>query len=144
VTLIKERAARRDITVQLDVDDQLSAWVADERKFKQIMLNLLSNAVKFTGDGGHVRVRAERHDNKLVVAVSDTGIGIRPEDHAVIFDEFRQVGSDFTKKAEGTGLGLALTRKLVELHGGTIRVESELGKGATFTFTLPTLEGVLP
>ena len=144
VTLIKERAARRDITVQLDVDDQLSAWVADERKFKQIMLNLLSNAVKFTGDGGDVRVRAERHDDKLVVAVSDTGMGIRPEDHAVIFDEFRQVGSDFTKKAEGTGLGLALTRKLVELHGGTICVESELGKGATFTFTLPTLEGVLP
>jgi signal transduction histidine kinase len=144
VTLIKERAARRDISVQLDIDDQLSAWVADERKFKQIMLNLLSNAVKFTGDGGHVRVRAQRHDDKVVVAVSDTGIGIRPEDHAVIFDEFRQVGSDFTKKAEGTGLGLALTRKLVELHGGTIRVESEVGKGATFTFTLPTLEGVLP
>jgi signal transduction histidine kinase len=99
--------------------------------------------VKFTEDGGQIRVRAERHDDEMVVAVSDTGIGIRPEDRAVIFDEFRQVGFDFTKKAEGTGLGLALSRKLVELHGGTIRVVSQLGKGATFTFTLPTLERTL-
>ena len=137
VTLIKERAARRGITLKLDVDQRLGEWVADERKFKQILLNLLSNAVKFTPDGGRVEVGARRNGEGVEVSVRDTGVGIKPEDQALIFEEFRQVGADFTKKAEGTGLGLALTRKLVELHGGTIGVESAEGKGSTFTFTLP-------
>jgi signal transduction histidine kinase len=137
VMLVKERAAQRGITVKLEVDERLDKWVADERKFRQIMLNLLSNALKFTLEGGHISVTAARDGGSMVVAVSDTGVGIRPEDQTLIFEEFQQAGSDYTKKAEGTGLGLALTRKFVELHGGTIRVESEEGRGSTFTFTLP-------
>ena len=121
----------------LDADKELGEIVADERKFKQILLNLLSNAVKFTSDGGRVGVRAVRADGAVEISVSDTGIGIAPEDQEAVFEEFRQVGTDVVRKREGTGLGLALTRKFVELHGGTIRVESELGKGSTFTFTLP-------
>ena len=101
------------------------------------MVNLLSNAVKFTPDGGKVDVAARNLGRNIQIAVRDTGIGIAPEDHAAVFEEFKQVGRDYTRKAEGTGLGLALTKRFVELHGGEIRLESELGKGATFTFTLP-------
>jgi len=107
------------------------------RKFKQILLNLLSNAVKFTPEGGSVTVTARRLDETVEISVSDTGIGIAEGDHEAVFEEFRQVGTDYTKKSQGTGLGLALTRKFVELHGGRIWVNSEPGKGATFTFTLP-------
>ena len=110
---------------------------ADERKFKQILLNLLSNAVKFTPEGGRITVGARQLDSMVEVSVTDTGIGIAPADCEAVFEEFRQVGTDYTKKSEGTGLGLALTRKFVELHGGTIKVTSVLGKGSTFSFTLP-------
>jgi signal transduction histidine kinase len=137
VTLVRDRAARHNLTLGVDVEPGLDAVVADERKIKQILLNLLSNAVKFTPDGGRIGVRAGRVDGGVEIAVSDTGVGIAPEDQTAIFEEFRQVGTDYMRKREGTGLGLALTRKFVELHGGTIRVESELGKGSTFTFTLP-------
>ena len=101
------------------------------------MLNLLSNAVKFTPDGGRVDVSARRFDGQVEVAVRDTGIGIAPEDQAVVFEEFKQVGRDRMSKAEGTGLGLALTKRFVELHGGAIRLESTPGKGSTFTVSLP-------
>jgi len=109
----------------------------DERKFKQILLNLLSNAVKFTPEGGKVGVAARPGVDAVEIAVSDTGVGIAAEDQKVVFEEFRQVGRDYTRKAEGTGLGLALTKRFVELHGGTIRLESAPGKGSTFTFTIP-------
>jgi signal transduction histidine kinase len=138
MTLIRERAQRHGIALGLDVDPQLGEVVADERKFKQILVNLLSNAVKFTPDGGRVDVRAAREPGGFVVAVRDTGIGIAPEDQQAVFEEFRQVGRDYTTKHEGTGLGLTLARRFVELHGGTIRVDSEVGKGAVFTFTIPT------
>src|SRR5262249_41881662 len=98
---------------------------------------LLSNAVKFTPEGGKVSVRAARVDGALEVSVSDTGIGIAPEDREAIFEEFRQVGSDYAKKREGTGLGLALARRFVALHGGRLWVESEVGRGSTFTFSIP-------
>ena len=137
LTLIRERALRHGISVSAEIDPQLGEVSADERKLKQILLNLLSNAVKFTPEGGKIKVAARPAGNMVEIAVSDTGIGIAPEDHAAVFEEFKQVGTDYTRKAEGTGLGLALTRKFVALHGGTIRVESELGKGSTFTFTLP-------
>jgi signal transduction histidine kinase len=101
------------------------------------MLNLLSNAVKFTPDGGRVDVCAKKDTDKIEIAVKDTGIGIAPEDQAVVFEEFRQVGRDQMRKAEGTGLGLALTKRFVELHGGAIRLESTPGKGSTFTVSLP-------
>jgi signal transduction histidine kinase len=142
VMLVKERAASRGITVSLQVDENLDRWVGDERKIRQVMLNLLSNSVKFTPEGGRIDVRAKRDGSEMVVAVSDTGIGIKPEDQARIFEEFQQAGSDYTKKAEGTGLGLALSRKFVELHGGTLKVESAEGQGSTFTFTLPEMQGV--
>ena len=137
MTLVRERAQRHGIALSLDVDKHLGAFQADERKFKQIVVNLLSNAVKFTADGGRVDVSARKYDGKVEVAVRDTGIGIAPEDHAAVFEEFKQVGRDYTKKAEGTGLGLTLTKRFVELHGGEIRLDSALGKGSTFTITLP-------
>jgi signal transduction histidine kinase len=137
MTLIRERAQRHGIKLGLDTDPELGETVADERKFKQILLNLLTNAVKFTPDGGRIDVRARRDADNVIVAVQDTGIGIAPEDQAAVFEEFRQVGRHYTNKQEGTGLGLALTRKFVELHGGRIWVESEPGKGSTFTFTIP-------
>jgi signal transduction histidine kinase len=137
MTLIRERAQRHAIELGLEVDQQLGEFQADERKFKQIMLNLLSNAVKFTPDGGRVDVCAKKDTDKIEIAVRDTGMGIAPEDQAAVFEEFKQVGRDQLRKAEGTGLGLALTRRFVELHGGAIRLESTPGKGSTFTVSLP-------
>jgi signal transduction histidine kinase len=137
VTLVKERAARHGIALQVDVDPRLREVVGDERKVKQVLLNLLSNAVKFTPEGGRISLKAGRRDGMVEIAVTDTGIGIAPEDQAVIFEEFRQVGSDETRKQEGTGLGLTLAKKFVELHGGRIWVQSHVGQGSTFTFTLP-------
>jgi signal transduction histidine kinase len=137
LTLIRERAARHGITLSVDVDSRLGELNADERKLKQILLNLLSNAVKFTPEGGRIKVGARLLGDMVEIAVSDTGVGIALKDQSAVFEEFRQAGTDYTRKAEGTGLGLALTRKFVELHGGTIRVDSEPGKGSTFAFTLP-------
>ena len=137
MTLIRERAQRHGIELGLDVDEHLAEFSGDERKFKQIMLNLLSNAVKFTPDGGKVQVSARRENGAVEIAVRDTGIGIAPEDQAAVFEEFKQVGRDKMRTAEGTGLGLALTRRFVELHGGAIRLESTPGKGSTFTVSLP-------
>src|SRR5438093_3966680 len=135
--LMRERAARHGIALDLVVDDKLGVFVADERKVKQILLNLLSNAVKFTPEGGRVTVRGTRVHDGAEISVADTGVGIAPADQAVIFEEFRQVGGDGARRPEGTGLGLALTKRFVELHGGRIGVTSEVGKGSTFTFTLP-------
>jgi len=137
MTLIRERAQRHAIALALDADPAVGAVDADERKFKQILVNLLSNAVKFTPDGGRIDVVVTRNRQEIVVAVRDTGIGIAKADHDAVFEEFRQVGRNYTSKQEGTGLGLALTRKYVELHGGRIWLESEVGKGSTFTFTIP-------
>jgi len=137
LTLIRERALRHSIALAAEVDPQLGELNADERKFKQILLNLLSNAVKFTPEGGSITVGARIKGDMIEIAVTDTGIGIAPGDQAAVFEEFKQVGTDYTRKAEGTGLGLALTRRLVELHGGAMRLESAPGKGSTFTFTLP-------
>jgi len=137
MTLVRERAQRHGIELSLKVDKRLGSFQADERKFKQIVLNLLSNAVKFTPDGGKVDVSAKKYDGKVEIAVKDTGIGIAPEDQGAVFEEFKQVGRDYTKKAEGTGLGLALTKRFVELHGGEVRLQSAPGKGSTFTVTLP-------
>jgi signal transduction histidine kinase len=138
LTLVKERAARHGIALDVDIDPGLGEFVGDERKIKQILLNLLSNAVKFTPEGGRVGVKAGLVDGVIEIAVSDTGIGIAPKDQEAIFEEFRQVGSDEARKVEGTGLGLTLTKKFIEMHGGKIWVTSEVGKGSTFRFTLPT------
>jgi signal transduction histidine kinase len=140
LVLVRERALRRGITLEQSIDSCLGEMQGDERKIKQVLLNLLSNAIKFTPEGGRVAVRAEPVDEHVEVAVSDTGIGIAPEDHETVFEEFRQVGAA-EKRAEGTGLGLALARKFIELHGGRIWVMSQVGAGSTFTFTLPLRRG---
>jgi GAF domain-containing protein len=134
--LVRERATRRRITLGGTIDEHLGMVRGDERKVKQVLLNLLSNALKFTPEGGRIDVSARLQDGAAEIAVTDTGVGIAPEDQEAVFEEFRQVGTA-DKKVEGTGLGLALSRKFIELHGGRIWVESEVGKGSTFRFTLP-------
>jgi len=137
LTLVSERASRGGIAIESEIDESLADMTGDERKIKQILLNLLSNAVKFTPEGGRVTMTASGTDSALVIAVRDTGVGISAEDQEHIFEEFRQVGTDYARKVEGTGLGLTLTRRFVELHGGAIVVESELGAGSEFRITLP-------
>jgi signal transduction histidine kinase len=136
-TLIRERAHRQGLTLDFEVAQGLGTWQADERKFKQIVLNLLTNAVKFTPAGGRVKVAASNGGDWLEVSVDDTGPGIAPADHDRIFEEFRQLRAEGEAKNEGTGLGLALTRRLVELHGGAIELDSDLGRGARFVVRLP-------
>jgi len=138
--LIRERAGRRSIALHTEIDTRLGQIQADERKVRQVVLNLLSNAIKFTPEGGRIEVGATPKDGFVEIAVSDTGIGIAPEDQEKVFEEFRQVGTA-AKKIEGTGLGLTLCRKFVELHGGKIWVKSQLGEGSTFTFTIPVRRG---
>jgi signal transduction histidine kinase len=132
MTMVRERATNHDIALALDVAPGVEAIEADERKVKQVVFNLLSNAVKFTPDGGRIDVTARRNGASVEVAVRDTGIGIDPADQERIFEDFQQSG-----QREGSGLGLALARSFVTLHGGRLWVESEVGAGATFTFTLP-------
>ena len=138
ILLIRERASRHGIKLDRIIDDRLDDFTGDERKVKQILVNLLTNAVKFTPEGGQIKVGASLGDSAVIISVTDTGIGIAPQDQEAIFEEFRQASGNYAQKREGTGLGLTLTRKFVELHGGKIWVESEVGKGSTFVFTLPT------
>jgi signal transduction histidine kinase len=140
LTLVRERAGRRAIALQMNIDARVGQIQADERKVRQVILNLLSNAIKFTPEGGRIEVRAASVDGSVEVSVTDTGVGIAPEDQEAVFEEFRQVGTA-EKKAEGTGLGLTLCRKFVELHGGRIWVKSQIGAGSTFTFTIPVQRG---
>ena len=138
--LVRERAGRRSIALRTNIDNRLGQIQADERKVRQVVLNLLSNAIKFTPEGGRIEVGAVSRDGFVEISVSDTGVGIAPEDQEAVFEEFRQVGTA-AKKVEGTGLGLTLCRKFVELHGGKIWVKSQLGQGSTFTFTIPVHRG---
>ncbi len=135
-TLVKTMASKKNIALSLSVEGVDTVW-ADPVRFKQIMYNLLSNAVKFTPEGGSVTVTARPCGEMVEISVADTGIGIAKEHLDKIFEEFYQVDSSYSKQYKGTGLGLSLTKKLVELHGGRIWVESEVGKGSTFTFVLP-------
>jgi signal transduction histidine kinase len=137
VLMVRERAAENEVGVTLEVDPEADVVEADERRIRQVVFNLLSNAVKFTPEGGSVILSSARMNGEVRVSVSDTGPGIAAEDQARIFEEFQQtdVGG---RQLEGTGLGLAVSKRLIELHGGRIWVESELGKGSRFTFTLPT------
>ncbi len=137
LAMSRERAGRQGIALGLEVDANIGVIEADERRVKQVVFNLLTNAVKFTPEGGRVDTSARLVDGELEVAVRDTGTGIAPADQARIFEEFEQAGQPNAQTREGTGLGLALSRALVELHGGRIWVESELGVGSTFTFRLP-------
>jgi signal transduction histidine kinase len=136
VVMVRERATKDGVSVALAADPEVDVIEGDERRIRQVIFNLLSNAVKFTPAGGAVDLTAAQIDGDVRVSVTDTGSGIAPEDHDRIFDEFQQTEAGI-KQREGTGLGLALSKRLVELHGGRIWVESELGKGSMFVFTLP-------
>ena len=162
VGIFKEKMAKHNIRVDYGIDDGPDEIVADQRRVKQILVNLLSNAMKFTPDGGSIRITArlvqssefkvqghggrnverrtsnvEPNGNFYEISIEDTGIGIGKEDIPKLFQSFQQLESPYQKKYGGTGLGLFLTKRLVELHGGRIRVESEKGKGAKFTFSIP-------
>ena len=140
LSVIRPLAMAKKIQIE-HVGKSLSIY-ADRVRFKQILYNLLSNALKFTPEGGKVRLESTSDGNLACISVSDTGVGIRPEDQQLIFEEFRQAGETTRGVKEGTGLGLAITKRLVERQGGTIRVESELGKGSCFIFTLPVARAV--
>ena len=142
---LRPLADRKQLTLTSDLDAE--HVVADPGRFRQILYNLLSNAIKYTPDGGSVTVTSTSVGHigsaELHLAVADTGVGISPEDATRVFEEFTQVG-DVETRQEGTGLGLALTRRLVEAHGGRIGLRSEVGRGSTFTVVLPVRELVLP
>lgn len=153
LVMFKEKAMKHNIKLDAEVEQEVGTILASKRKIKQIVFNLLSNAMKFTPDGGSVQVTARRvkdnacelltSDSKpsdfdyIEITVEDTGIGISPEDQKRLFQPFQQLETVLTKKVAGTGLGLNLCKKFIELHGGRIWVESEEGKGSKFTFTIP-------
>ena len=136
VVVVRERASSDEVSVAIAADPDADIVEGDERRIHQVIFNLLSNAVKFTPAGGAVDVATARVNGEVKISVTDTGPGIAPEDHERLFDEFQQADAGIEQR-EGTGLGLALSKRLVELHGGRIWVESELGSGSTFVFTLP-------
>jgi signal transduction histidine kinase/CheY-like chemotaxis protein len=138
LAMVRERAAQHAIAVALEVADDVDTIDADELRFKQVVLNLVFNAVKFTPDGGSVSIRASRDGNELVVTVTDTGIGVPPEDQERIFESFQQGGRGAPKE-EGTGLGLTLSRRIVGLFGGRMWLESTPNVGSTFGFAIPGL-----
>ncbi|TMB87553.1 MAG: response regulator [Chloroflexi bacterium] len=135
--VIRSLSERRDIDLSINITPTELEVRADKSKFKQVLYNLLSNAIKFTAQGGRVWVAGRADDGELIIDVGDTGVGIPPEHHLRIFDEFYQLDSATTRQVEGTGLGLSLTRRLVDLHSGRISLESEPGKGSVFTFRIP-------
>jgi signal transduction histidine kinase/CheY-like chemotaxis protein len=135
--VIRSLSERRDIDLSIKITPTELEVRADKSKFKQVLYNLLSNAIKFTAQGGRVWVSGRSDDGELIIDVGDTGVGIPPEHHARIFDEFYQLDSATTRQVEGTGLGLSLTRRLVDLHSGRISLESEPGKGSVFTVRIP-------
>ena len=142
MTMLREKALKGGLDIRLDLAPEADLQIeADQRKLKQILFNLLSNAVKFSSADATVRVSAARDGDFIEVTVQDTGIGIKGEDIPKLFHPFTQLESVYTKGFEGTGLGLALTRQLVELHFGRIWVESEFGTGSSFSFAIPLRQG---
>lgn len=141
--MIKEKAMNHRIRLELNLAKNVENLkiVADERKLKQVMFNLLSNTAKFTPDGGAIIIEAKKEAERIIISVTDTGAGISSENLEKVFDEFYQVKDDTRAKGQGTGLGLALTKRIIEMHGGKITAESEgVGKGSCFTFTLPVAQ----
>ena len=141
VVMVRERATENGVQVTFEADRDGDIVTGDERRIRQVIFNLLSNAVKFTPADGSVDVRSTQVNGEVRVSVADTGPGIAAEDQERIFEEFQQTEVG-VRQREGTGLGLALSKRLVELHGGRIWVESEPGNGSTFVFTLPVATGV--
>lgn len=133
-----EIAEQKQINVKVNLQTCPNTIKADRMKIKQVMYNLLSNAIKFTPNNGNIEIGCHRNNGNNVFSVSDTGIGIREEDIDKIFSSFEQADASYTKTYQGTGLGLALVKFIVQMHGGTVNVESTLGKGSTFMFTIPS------
>jgi CheY-like chemotaxis protein/two-component sensor histidine kinase len=136
VRTIEPLAAKKEIRIQVEAEGA-GEIEADPGKLKQMILNLISNAIKFTPERGTVTVKASRQKDQVELSVSDTGIGIGDQDMTRLFEPFQQVDSGADRRQQGTGLGLALTRRFARLHGGDVRLESQLGKGSVFTITLP-------
>jgi len=137
LNMVKEKALNHRVKLALDADAVMPEIIADVRKLKQMVYNLLSNAVKFTPDGGAVSLAAHRVDDMLEIAVTDTGIGIAPEDQAKLFQPFTQIDSTLSRQYQGTGLGLVMVKRLAELHGGCVELESAVGKGSRFSVRIP-------
>jgi len=134
--VVESLARNKNLELKVDMPAQMPVAHGDERRLTQVLLNLTGNALKFTDEGG-VTIKTTAAGDTFTVSVTDTGPGIAPADQAKIFEEFQQADSSTTKQKGGTGLGLAIARQIVEMHGGRLWVESEVGKGATFLFTLP-------
>ncbi len=138
MTVFHEESLRHNIKLSLEIRPDADIEIeADPSKISQVMFNLINNAMKFTPDGGWVAVSAGRNGDFVEVSVSDTGIGIKPEDMPRLFNEFTQLEPPYAKRYDGIGLGLILAKSLVEIHRGEIRAESEFGKGSRFIFRLP-------
>jgi signal transduction histidine kinase len=137
LAMVRERAERHRLTLDLEIGDGVPAVLADELKLKQVVLNLLTNAVKFTADGGAIAMSAQLVDNEVRVMVRDTGIGISEQDQDRIFEAFQRGGQRSRTGTEGTGLGLTLSKRIVELHGGRVWLTSREGTGSTFGFAIP-------
>ncbi|MBN2469842.1 MAG: hypothetical protein JXN59_03870, partial [Anaerolineae bacterium] len=132
-----EMAGEKELTVSLNLPDDLPLVMGDGRRLRQIIVNLMSNAIKYTPPAGRITLNAEQRNNDVVISVEDNGLGISPEDQSQIFERFYRVRRPETANIEGTGLGLAIVKKLVEAHGGEIGLKSHLGEGSTFYFTVP-------
>jgi signal transduction histidine kinase len=140
VKLVSPQAENKRIDLKLDIADDITTAIMDQRRLEQVILNLLNNAVKFT-EKGHVFISCRIEDDQYCLSVSDTGIGIQPEQLQIIFEPFKQIDSGLTRKYEGTGLGLSICKKLIEMMGGSIAVESRWGQGSTFTIRFPIHSG---
>ena len=143
VSIIRPQAAERDITVNVDLPEDIPTVIGDAARLKQVLLNLASNAVKYNKDGGQVDISLTVDKDRVTIAVKDTGRGIAPEDLPHVFEKFYRV-VDSEQEAVGTGLGLSIAKQIVESHGGEIWVKSEVGVGSTFAFTLPVAQKTKP
>jgi signal transduction histidine kinase len=137
LNMFRPLAEKKNIDVRPQIDPDIPVLRQDVTKFQQILQNLLSNAIKFTPEGGRVLLKAEAEAGQLVLTVSDTGVGIAPEEQELVFEKFRQSGNPLTREHAGTGLGLSIVRELSKLLGGDVSLQSELGRGSTFTVRLP-------
>lgn len=143
IALVSPLAQKKGIELQLDITDDMVMITADQRRLEQVILNLLNNAVKFT-EKGHVRISCRIIDDQCLISITDTGIGMRPEEVAELFQPFHQIDTGLSRKHEGTGLGLSICKKLMDLMGGAIHVESQWGQGSTFTIRFPRQPGDMP
>jgi two-component system sensor histidine kinase BarA len=137
ITMARPLAERKNIDLRSIISPEIPTLRQDKVKLQQILANLLSNAVKFTPEGGKVTLKGELEGKNIRLTVVDTGVGIAPEEQELVFEKFRQAGNTLTREHDGTGLGLSIVRELARLLGGEVSLESELGKGSTFTVILP-------